>query len=596
MNTTLQRLCGSLLIIIGGLALVAPAHGADATISFQLPSGDTSGITAQTAPGVAGCISGCAWMRIPRGSAVSARRQAMIAFSAPAGTTIVNAAIRVRYRTRNAAVSAHTQSRIGGRWIDGRRLRSAGGSTTTVNAGRGATAVGITLTADGGVPARAVKSDAENAVSIESVQLTVRDLAPPGVWWTGSDPATDSWQRGTLCGSFEARDVGLGVDHVDYAVGAAVATVSAGAGTRLQPRPTSLGSGICIDSAQVGDGTFGTSLTAVDAGAAGNRSAAVTGLVRIDNTAPVVAYQAPTDPEARLPVAQLTVADSTSGVERIAATIDGLPAVVHTTNGVTTVAPIAPLLDGTHRIAWEAADLAGNVTAGAEIFGVADTTAPTIDEALPQGVSTAMAPVSAHAIDTGAGLSADGWRLAIDGIDVTGAAELSATGTITYLPSRPWSEGDHAVRVTAGDRSGNRTVRSWTFSLPITPPPPAPPVVPVAPPAPAADTVSPMDAPATTPDAAPVTRPAAPSLTLRAAVVRLRAGGRLRLHGSLAALSARSVRIEARVGTTWRLVVRVPVAADGRYAISVRLPQSGGYDVRARVGRTISKPLHLTAR
>ena len=593
MTTFLRRLLGSLIIMIGGLALIAPARAADAVITYQLPSNDLTGMTAQTAPGVGSCIAGCASLRLAPGAAVPARRQAMLAFAAPPDTTIVNAALRLRYRTKQPAVSAHLQSKIGGRWLEGQRLRSTAGTTTTVNTGRGASAVAVTLTADGAVPARVVKSDAENVVSVDSVVLTVRDLVAPSIAWSNGDPATAGWQRGALCGAFAARDAGLGVDRVELAVGSVVATTAAAGGSRLQPRPAALDGTICLDTAQVGDGTFGTALSAVDTGALGNRSTALTGLIRIDNTAPAVVYAPPVDAEARLPVSQLVATDATSGIDQVTATIDGLPAAVRTVNGLTTVTPIAALADGTHRLAWAASDVAGNVATGGETFGVVDTTPPVIDDVQPSGVVQATAVVSAHAIDTGAGLAPEGWRLAIDGVDVTGAAEPTSTGGITYAPLRPWSEGEHTVRVTAVDRSGNRAVRTWTFSLPITPSTPQS----VAP-MPISDAPIPVaDAPPSRDEGTANTSGAVSSrLTLRSEARRLRRGSEVRLHGRLAGAAARRVRIEARVGRHWLVVIGVPISAAGTFSTAVRLPAAGGYDVRARAGRLTSPVVHLTAR
>ncbi|MGI9186373.1 MAG: hypothetical protein ACR2J9_02450, partial [Gaiellales bacterium] len=110
MNISLRRLLTSLILILGALALVSPARAGDAVISYRLPSSDPAGITAQIAPGVAGCTNGCGTLKLAAGAAVPARRQGLLAFSAPPGTTIVNAAIRLRYRTKQPTVSAHLQS------------------------------------------------------------------------------------------------------------------------------------------------------------------------------------------------------------------------------------------------------------------------------------------------------------------------------------------------------------------------------------------------------------------------------------------------------------------------------------------------------
>ena len=589
MNTSLRRLLTSLFLIVGSLALTSPARAGDAIVTYQLPTPDLSGITAQVAPGVAGCVAGCGTLKLVAGAAVPARRQGMLAFSAPTGTTILSAAVRLRYRTKQQTVSARLQSRIGGRWVDGQRLRSAAGSTATITTGKGASAVAVTLATDGAVPARAVRSENENMVAVNSVQLTVRDVSPPSVVWAAGDPATGTWQRGALCGAFSARDTGLGVAHVDYLVGAAQAHAQTGPGTRLQPSPSAFDGSICVDTTQLADGTYGTALTAVDGGTGGNRSAAVTGLARVDNTPPIISYQAPTDLEARLPVAQLMATDAASGVERVAVTIDDLPAAISKLGGAMLVKPAAPLTDGVHRIAWEASDAAGNQTSGSDVFGVADVTAPVIEDMQPQGTTSPTAAITARAVDVGAGLSAEGWRLAVDGVDVTGAAEVSTAGTITYVAARTWSEGEHVARVTAVDKSGNRAVSTWVFSIPVTP----------------ATAPTPVSAPeplVAVPDAGAAAEPGVattasrPQLRLHPSTRRVRAGSQLKLNGRLTGGAATRVRVEARVGRAWRLVVRVPISPTGTFSTLVRLPAAGSYDVRARAGQTVSRSVRLQAR
>ncbi|MGI9186539.1 MAG: hypothetical protein ACR2J9_03290, partial [Gaiellales bacterium] len=481
--------------------------------------------------------------------------------------------------------------RVGGRWLDGQRLRSAAGVTTTINTGRGSTAVAVTLTADGAVPARAVRTDTENQVAISSVDLTVRDITPPNVAWAASDPGTGSWQRGALCGAFTARDAGLGIDRVEFAVGGVQGSAAAGVGTRLQPRPLAFDGSVCVDSTLVGDGVFGTTLTAVDAGAAGNRSVPLSGVVRIDNTPPVVEYAAPTDPEARIPVATLAITDATSGVDHTTVTIDGQPALQTKLISGLQVRPSSALADGTHRLAWEISDVAGNTATGSELFGVADTTPPTIDTLEPQGIAAPTAAVLARASDTGAGLAVDGWRLAVDGIDVTGAADVGVAGAITYVPTRPWSEGEHSVRVTAGDRSGNRTVRAWTFAIPITVLPQPAPII-----APAVEAVVTAADSAPVPESVPPARATSATLALHSSARRVRVGAQVRLIGSASGVSGTRVRIEARVGRAWRLVAQVPISVKGTFATPVRLPAVGTYAVRARVGRLLSQTIELRAR
>ena len=65
MNTTpLRRLSSSILlvipVVIAMFCLVHVAEAADSAVVYAYPSGDTSGMSAQLAPGIGGCTLGCA--------------------------------------------------------------------------------------------------------------------------------------------------------------------------------------------------------------------------------------------------------------------------------------------------------------------------------------------------------------------------------------------------------------------------------------------------------------------------------------------------------------------------------------------------------
>ncbi len=580
MNTTVARrlLCLPLVAVSFG-ALIGEARGAEATITYSFPSIDSSGITASVAAGIAGCLVGCSTMQVTPRIALPARRQSVLQFLAPAGTTIQLATIQMRYRTKTAGISVHVRSRINGRWFDGQRLRSTVGTTRTISAGRGATAVGVALVADTAVTAKAVRAATENMVAIGSVALVVRDLAVPTVGWIGAQPEAAGWQRGTVCATAGARDVGLGIDHIAYAIGSVVTTETAPAGVRLQPRPLNFTDQLCVDTAQVGDGTYGTSLTAVDTSATGNRSSAVTGLISIDNTPPSVSFVSPPDTETRTPALVLNVEDRTSGVADVSLSLNGFPLSTKRVGSTVTATTVQPLSDGLHRVAWEVLDVAGNSTTGAETVAIADVTPPLIDQALPQGNATPTSAISARIVDTGAGAAADGVRLAVDGIDVTAMLELTA-GIMHYQSLRPWTEGDHAVRMIATDRSGNRSVAEWAFNIPVTPAPtpaPAPPGDSAAPPAPNGDQNLPTDSSSTTVIDAPVrfmTRGSSVPLLVQVSRDGLPAAGvRLQLHWNGKALTAQPI-----VDESGQAAIRVPQAASGRLTISF-----GGISVEVSV-------------
>ncbi len=568
MNTTVARrlLCLPLVAVSFG-GLISQARGAEATITYPFPSIDSSGITATVAAGIAGCLVGCSTMQVTPRTALPARRQSMLQFAAPAGTTIQLATIRLRYRTKAVGVSVRVRSRINGRWFDGQRLRSTVGTTSTISAGRGATAVGVALVADTAVSAKAVRSAIENMVTIGSVALVVRDLTVPTVGWIGAQPEAAGWQRGTVCATAGAQDVGLGIDHIAYSIGSVVTTSTAPTGVRLQPRPLNFTDQLCVDTAQVGDGTYGTSLTAVDTSATGNRSSAVTGLISIDNTPPSVGFVPPPDTETRTPALVLNVEDRTSGVADVSLSLNGFPLSTKRVGSTVTATTVQPLSDGLHRVAWEVLDVAGNSTTGAETVAIADLTPPSIDQALPQGNATSMSAISARIVDTGAGVAADGVRLAVDGIDVTAMLELTA-GIMHYQSLRPWTEGDHAVRMIATDRSGNRSVAEWAFNIPVAPAP-TPPGDSTAPPAPNGDQNLPTDSSATTVIDAPVrfiTRGRSVPLFVEVSRDGLAAAGvRLQLHWNDKALIAQPI-----VDESGQAAIRVPQAVTGTLTISFR--------------------------
>ena len=681
--TAFRQLACSVAIAVALLAFVHDAHAANSTLTFGFPTSDTSGITVQTAPGIGGCVVGCALLRVASRVALPAKRQAVFQFSVPPGTTIVSGTANLRYRTKNPSISVHLRNRLSGRWVEGSRLRSAAATHKSVTFAGGGTGVAISLMADTPVGSRAIHSDAENTVAIDSVVLTVRDLSVPVVSWATGDPGTGLWQRGAICGGFAAQDSGLGIDHVDYGIGQAVATATAAPGTRMQPRPLSFTGTVCVDTTQLADGVYGSSLAAVDTSPDGNRSAALSGLVRVDNSVPSVTFVPPSDAEARQPQLQVQVSDHASGVDTVTLSLDGNPLAVKLNGDMAVATPPVPLVDGVHRVSWTVADVAGNSTQDSATFGVSDATPPTIDQVAPVGLTTTTTPIAAHIVDSGSGLAIEAIHLAVDGSDVTALVDV-ADGSILYRPAHPWAEGEHSVRLTVGDHSGNRTVRTWTFQLPVVPPPPPP--TPTPPPA---TTPGPADTPngasgnpgtaASGGDSLVETLSAAvtlqgptrvlvhgaktvihvnahrgdlpaaglrlsvtwlsgrhladavaddqgeaeipisvaandtlvvaaagveikiavtrgPSLSLATAQRSVRQGGLLQLHGVLRGSEAAQVRLEAKVGRGWRLVVNVPVGRHGSFSTPVRLPAVGTYVVRMRAGTLVSAPLRLVAR
>ena len=463
-----------LIVAVGG-----EARAGEHLVVYELGSPEPTGLSAQIAPGLAGCAAGCATLRIPSRSAVPARRQAVLQYAAPAGTAILDAQVRLRVRTRQAGVVAKVQARYGGRWVDQTRIRAAQQTTRSVTAGRGASAVAVALVAESAIARGAVRSDADNAVTVEAVVLRVRDTSPPELRW-GAEALGDGWRRGVLCASLAATDLGLGVDRLEYAIGAAVAVAAAPSGGRLQPRPEAYEAAPCIDTAQLPDGAYGTSASAVDGTGDGNRTSLAGSLVRVDNTPPQAELTGPADPEARLPELRLATADAASGVARVEVAVNGIPVSDETVRGELRFVPPQPLADGLHLVTWRVDDAAGNRSEGQQVIAIRDQTAPTIAEAAPTGSASATAEVRARVTDAGAGVAVDGVRVAVDGLDMTAAASF-ANGDLRLRHPLGWPVGEHVVQLVALDRSGNRAQTSWAFTVPAPPvPPPAP--LPTAPP------------------------------------------------------------------------------------------------------------------
>jgi len=554
--TTVLRVARRLPLLLVPLIVLAvggEARAGEALIRYEQASPDPSGLSAQIAPGLAGCAAGCSTLRVPAWVAVPARRQALLQYAAPTGTQIVDAQVRLRVRTRQAGVVAKVQGRYGGRWLDLARVRSEQQATRTVTAGRGASALAVALVAESAVPRTAVRADGENAVTVESVVLRVRDASPPELR-VEPEAAGSGWLRGPVCAALGATDVGLGVDRLEYGIGAAVATLQGPEGSRLQPRPTALEGRLCVDTAQLPDGAYGTTAAAIDGTGDGNRTTLAGALVRVDNTPPSVEFTGPVDSAARLPELRLALADGASGLDRVQVAIGGIPVVV-TPRADLRFAPPQPLQDGLHLVTWQVADAAGNQAAGQAVFAVRDDVAPAIDDVAPVGPATAEAQLRARVQDPGSGIAVDGVRVAVDGVDMTAAATF-ADGYLRLRHPLGWGPGEHAVAVVAHDRSGNRAQTAWTFSVPA---PPAPPAAPE--PAPASVAVGdgavapPVDPPVTSIEVPERVRVGGVRRTLR---VRVVTDGSPASGVAVVATSAAGGRIAAAV-TDGEGVVRLPL-------------------------------------
>jgi hypothetical protein len=103
-----------------------------------------------------------------------------------------------------------------------------------------------------------------------------------------------------------------------------------------------------------------------------------------------------------------------------------------------------------------------------------DNTPPVISAADPPDgalLNTARPLIAAAYADEpkGSGIDPGSARLSVDGTDVTGAADIGASGA-SYTPPSPLPEGTHQVTLSVSDRAFNCSERFWSFTTDTIPP------------------------------------------------------------------------------------------------------------------------------
>ncbi|NRR32087.1 hypothetical protein HSX11_18080 [Oxalobacteraceae bacterium] len=127
--------------------------------------------------------------------------------------------------------------------------------------------------------------------------------------------------------------------------------------------------------------------------------------------------------------------------------------------------PAAKLADGSHSVSLWVSDKTGG-TANATWVVSIDTSVPAISNMLPAGTES-VAPdrtVSASLSDKGSGIDSTKTVLLLDGVDVSAAAQKSASA-ISYKPSSALATGLHRVELTAVDKAGNSVRQEWSFNV-----------------------------------------------------------------------------------------------------------------------------------
>jgi cytoskeletal protein CcmA (bactofilin family) len=198
-----------------------------------------------------------------------------------------------------------------------------------------------------------------------------------------------------------------------------------------------------------------------------------------DSVPPVLTIVSPTGTDVlgpALPPIVITYGDSDSGIAQgsLRVDLDGVSLL-----GTCTVGPseahcqAPPQRDGVHSLLASIRDRAGNRTvAERAVRTVLDAEPPRVSILTPADgalLASASPRVTASLSDAGSGVDPTQVRLAVDGLDRTPEASVSATG-LTWTPPEPLAEVPHTVTVEASDRVGHTASASVTFRVDVTPP------------------------------------------------------------------------------------------------------------------------------
>jgi len=219
-------------------------------------------------------------------------------------------------------------------------------------------------------------------------------------------------------------------------------------------------------------------VTATATDAAGNES---------DASAPVeftVDTVAPGTPVITGPTDGALLTDTTPDItgtaepsSTVTVTIDGVVAGTTTADaaGSWTFTPSSPLGEGPHTVTATATDAAGNESPQSSAVTF------TIDS-VPPGAPVITGPATGDLLTdatpeiTGTAEPNSTVTVTIDGV-VVGTTTADATGTWTFTPSSPLTEGPHTVTATATDAAGNEGPASAPVEFTVDTVPPAAPVI-----------------------------------------------------------------------------------------------------------------------
>ncbi|MDY6948519.1 MAG: Ig-like domain-containing protein, partial [Pseudomonadota bacterium] len=189
-------------------------------------------------------------------------------------------------------------------------------------------------------------------------------------------------------------------------------------------------------------------------------------------TAPVVSARAPINsvlPGGATPTITATLSDVGSGVDAssIRLFFNGLDVTQAAQISTTAISYVVtqPLLDSTHSVRIELADLAGLRTESVWQFGTA--TAPVISATEPKDVMLPVGSrptISASFSDPRVGIDPAAVMFIVNGIDVTALATITETG-ISYTPAQPLASGPHTMYLEIANRTNASANAAWGFQV-----------------------------------------------------------------------------------------------------------------------------------
>jgi len=161
-----------------------------------------------------------------------------------------------------------------------------------------------------------------------------------------------------------------------------------------------------------------------------------------------------------------TSTDAVSGVAQTFYALDASTPIVYASAFSVSV--------GTHSLAFHSMDKAGNVEATHNValsVRSVSVAPPTLTLAPPSGstVTITTPTITAVYVDTVTGVNTAAFRLALDGVNVTTRAVITASSA-TFVPTSTLAQGTHVVTASVADFAGDVAYATSTFFLDSIPP------------------------------------------------------------------------------------------------------------------------------